>query len=206
MATFPRTEAEEIQLAQDVSAGIRAHPDIFVNPPVSPDDMDKQIAQFKVDHDASVISGGKAKQGITAKNASLQTVVQSAKDNIKYAETITHDDAGKLQLIGWNARKARAPRTDSVPPDQVDVLAIVSQDKGTISLSWDAPPAGGLIAGYKIERQKADGTGAWQLVGTTTETTITLSGQDQGIAFIYQVIAFNKSGDAPPSNIVKATL
>ncbi len=38
----------------------------------------------------------------------------------------------------------------------------------------------------------------------SVESEVTLNGQDAGVEFEYQVIAVNKAGEGPASNIVRA--
>ena len=206
MPTFPKKKADIVQLAQDVSKGLRAHSDVFPSPPISPDDMDKEIAVFAADHATAVDATAKSKQGHTAKDLSLKTVEDSTKRNLKYAENQAHNDAGKLKLIGWDARRVPVRPIATVAPGQVTLLKIDKEGKGTIALSWKAPTTGGRPAGYRLEHQKDDGTGDWAEVASSTRTNITLAGQEVGVAYRYQIVAFNKAGDAPPSNVVRAVL
>ena len=207
MPKFPKSEIEKIRLAEDVAAGLRAHADVFPSPPISPDEMDKQIAAYKANHETVTTSRAVTKQGITAKDESLKMIEATTKTNIRYAENTAHNDSGKLQFLGWNVKKQPARPTDATPPDQVDVLSIAGVGKGSITLSWQAPPSGAPVSTYRIQRQKADGTGDWVDVGSTSgDTQITLTGQDVGVPLLYQVIASNRSGDSPASNVVKATL
>ena len=203
MPNFPRAEGDIVRLAHDLSAGFRTRTDVFPIPPVSPDDLENLIATFQEARDANVAAVAAAKQSTTIKDEALKTLVLAAKSDIRYAENTAQGDGGKLQLVGWNGR--RKP-SDNIPPDQVDVLVITGEGKGTISLAWEEPSSGGTVAAYRIQRRKADGSDDWADVGAATENRITLNGQDTGVAFEYQVIAFNKAGAAPASNIVRAVL
>ena len=100
MASFPRSEAEVLRLSSDLSAGLRAHPDIFPAPPVNLDEFDRQIAQYKMDHETAVIAPGKAQQGTAAKDRSLGTLVGSAKTILRYVENAARGEAGTLSLVG----------------------------------------------------------------------------------------------------------
>lgn len=51
-----------------------------------------------------------------------------------------------------------------------------------------------------------DGGGDWADVGMAVDSEITLNGQEPGVEFEYRVIAVNKAGEGPASNIVRAVL
>ena len=58
---------------------------------------------------------------------------------------------------------------------------------------------------YKVQRRKRS-EGGWENVGTATECSIELANQQRGIEWEYTIVATNKAGDAPLSNIVMAVL
>jgi len=48
--------------------------------------------------------------------------------------------------------------------------------------------------------------GDWLDVGASVEPEVTLHAQENGVEWEYRVIAVNKAGDGPASNIVRAVL
>ncbi len=72
-------------------------------------------------------------------------------------------------------------------------------------LDWKQPFDGGLVAAYKIRRRQRDG-GHWMDAGMAVESEVVLDNQEPGVEFEYHVIAVNKAGEGPQSNIVRAVL
>lgn len=89
------------------------------------------------------------------------------KTNIRYAENTAHDEDGKLQLIGWGARRGR---TANDIPGQVRALELIREGKDWVFLDWKEPSGGGQVAAYKIQRRKRDG-GEWTDAGMAVEMT-----------------------------------
>jgi hypothetical protein len=48
--------------------------------------------------------------------------------------------------------------------------------------------------------------GRWTEAPSAVTCEVTLNGQEPGVELEYRVIAFNRLGDGPPSNLVKAVL
>ena len=151
-------------------------------------------------HDAAVIASAQAKQSTAAKDEATTTLVDLMKANLRYAESITRFDGGKLELIGWNAPRNRTP---TGMPGQVRTLEVLRQGKGWLFLDWKEPVDGGQPAAYKVQRRRPGATD-WTDVGMAVESEITLNGQEPGVEFEYHVIAVNKAGEGPASNIVRA--
>ena len=202
MPLFPRGEADILRLAEDFVAGLIAHPDLFPAPLITPEQFNLIIASYKGAHEALIIASGQAQQATATKDQALATLVSTLKTGIRYAENVAHGEGGKLQLVGWNARRTAGTNE---APGQVGFLEVVQEGEGTVALIWTAPTVGGEVAAYKIQRRKRD-SGAWADVGSSVETTATLTGQDAGIEFEYRVIAFNKVGAGVASNSVRAVL
>jgi len=119
-----------------------------------------------------------------------------------YAESTSRNDNGKLQLLGWGAPRSR---TITGIPGQVRTLEVIREGKDWVFLDWKEPVDGGQVAAYKIQRRKRD-SGDWVDVGIAVESEVTLNGQETGVEFEFQVIAVNKAGEGPASNIVRAML
>jgi hypothetical protein len=202
MASFPLRETDIVALAHDIAAGLAAHTDVFPTPPHSPDEINTALTAVAAAHDAAVNAQAQAKQGISAKDETLKDLVNLMKNDLRYAESAARNDHGKLQLLGWGAPRSR---TATGIPGQVRTLEMVREGKGWVSLDWKDPTDGGQPAAYKVQRRKPGATD-WIDVGMAVESEITLNGQDAGVEFEYQVIAVNKAGEGPASNIVRAVL
>lgn len=83
-------------------------------------------------------------------------------------------------------------------------LVVAEEGKSWITLEWKAPFDGGAVSAYRVQRRKPGAE--WTDVGTSLEPTLRLNGQESGIEFEYQVLAINKAGAGPASNIVRAVL
>jgi len=79
------------------------------------------------------------------------------------------------------------------------------QGESWIFLDWKQPADGGTVATYKIQRRLRAG-GTWLDVGLAMESKTTLTEQERGKEWEYQVIAVNKAGEGAPSNTVMAVL
>lgn len=122
------------------------------------------------------------------------------KTDLRYAENTTRRDDGKLQLLGWGAPRSRTP---TGIPGQVRTLEVIREGKDWVFLDWKPPVDGGEVTAYKVQRRKREG-GDWTDVGMAIESEITLDGQESGVEFEYRVLAANRAGEGPPSNIVRA--
>lgn len=200
---FPKREPEIVRLAQDLITGLRTHPEAFPNSPVSVDELEAALEQYNGSRDAAIVLHAQATQGTTAKDENLVEMVDLMKTAIRHAENLAGGDDGKLQLLGWGARRNGSPND---VPGQVGHLRTIREGKDWILLDWDEPANGGSISAYQVQRRRRDGDGAWIDVGMAVESEVLLTGQESGVEFEYQVTARNKSGEGAPSNIVRAVL
>jgi hypothetical protein len=201
---FPTREAEILRLANDIAAGLAAHTDVFPAPPFSPDDLQTALAEHDGNREANILAKAAAVQSTDAKERSLTKVVDMSRSVIRYAENQTRGDDGKLQLIGWAARRSRT-MTTLEQPGQVRTLEVIREGKDWVFLDWKEPADGGEAAAYRVQRRTRD-TGDWTDVGMSVETEVTLNGQQAGVEYEYRVIAVNKAGEGPASNIVRVVL
>ena len=202
---FPPREAEILRLANDIAAGLAAHTDVFPAPPFSPADFQQALAEHDANREAKIRAYATAAQSTDAKEQSQRKVEDMSKSVIRYAENHTRSDDGKLQLLGWAARRSRT-LTVAEPPGQVRTLEVIREGKDWVFLDWKEPLEGGEIAAYRVQRRKREGGGDWVDVGMSVESEVTLNGQEAGVECEYRVIAVNKAGERPPSNIVRAVL
>ncbi len=201
---FPQSRARDRAAAQDVSNGLAGNPDTFPAPPAGPDEIEKLLLTYNNAREAAIAASAGAVQATAAKDEALTALVEQVKADLRYAEATTRNDDGKLQLLGWGARRPRSP-SDNQPPGQVVTLEVRREGNTWVFLGWKEPLYGGEVAAYKVQRRKRD-TGDWVDVGTAVEHDIMLTGQDTGVEFEYRIIAVNKFGEGPASNVVRAVL
>ena len=115
---------------------------------------------------------------------------------------VDFDDA-KLKTIGWGGRKEPTPL--AAPGRARDSMS-GEQGEGTIQLSWKKPTDGGKVAAYEIRCRERTGHMGWKTVGTAMDTKVTLTGQERNKELEYVVVAMNKAGGGPVSNVVMAVL
>ena len=202
MAQFPRREADIAALADKMARGLARHTEVFPAPPVEPDTLEASLAEYAAARAKAITVAAAAEQATGEKGEALERLVGQMKVDLRYAEAVTDADSDKLRLIGWGARR---PRRRLEPPGQAARLEILHEGPGWIALDWDAPPEGGKVAAYKVQRSRR-GEGRWENAGMAVETAITLKDQERGVEWEYRVIAFNRAGQGRDSNVVTAVL
>ena len=201
---FPERELEVVQLAQDVSRGLREHPESFPAPPIAADALDEAIASYAKAREAGLAAQARAKEQTTAKQKALVTLAGAVRSDLKYAESLTNGSGGRLRLVGWGPPR-KAVRTDLEMPGQVGTLEVRQEGSGWVALGWKAPFDGGAVSAYRVQRRRRD-AGGWVDVGTSVDTAVKLDGQEVGVEMEYQVIGINGAGEGPASNIVRVVL
>ena len=141
-----------------------------------------------------------AEEATTAKNEALEELVDAMMVDIRYAENTVDFDDDKLKLIGWAGKKAK---TSLTPPGQVRMLEAPKQGAGWVYLDWKQPADGGKAAAYKVQR-RIDGD--WKDIATAILSEITLVDQPEKTQIEYRVIAINKAGEGPESNVAMVVL
>jgi len=203
MATFPLDEKTIFTLGQEMSAGLKANPDIYPSPPVDTILLDEKLASFVTARDTVVAAQSATERAITAKQSVLQDLADNIKLNLRYAEMTVDFDDGKLKAIGWGGRRERTPLA---PPGRVQNLTGAREAEGRVNLQWEKPVVGGKVAAYQIMcRNRATG-GDWNIEGMSISASITLTEQPQGKEIEYGVMAMNKAGEGPISNTVVVVL
>jgi hypothetical protein len=200
---FPVREPEIARLARDLITGLRNHPEVFPNPPVPVEALEQALAKYNAARDQGILWAAQAIQGTAAKDEALGELADLMKKDLRYAESMTSGDDGRLQLLGWGGRRKQVA---NAAPGQVRTLEVIHEGKDWIVLDWKEPADGGEVAAYQVQRRRRDGDGVWTNVAMAIESEIMLSGQESGVEFEYQVVARNKAGEGPPSNIVRAVL
>ncbi len=197
---FPKREANIARLAHDLVNGLRAYVEDFPSPPVSVEELQQALEAYDTAREAAIAASAQAVSGTQTKDEALDVLTDAMTSNLRYAENTVNGNDGKLQLLGWGARRAR---TANEVPGQVRTLELMREGEDWVFLDWKQPVDGGLVTAYKIQRRKRDG-GSWMDVGMAVETETPLSDQESGVEFEYRVLAVNKLGEGPPSNIVRA--
>jgi Fibronectin type III domain len=199
---FPKREPDIARLAHDLVNGLRANAEDFPSPPVSPDQLQQTLDRYDAAREAAITRYAHAVSGTQEKDEALDALIDEMRPTIRYAENTVKGDDGKLQLIGWGRRRTPSP-TDL--PGQVRTLELIHEGENWVELDWKQPSGGGMVTAYKIHRRKRDG-GSWMDAGMAVETEALLAHQESGIECEYRVLAVNKLGEGPPSNIVRAVL
>jgi hypothetical protein len=199
---FPLRESDIARLAHDIATGLTAHPEDFPAPPVPADAIHQALAEYNAAREAAIVASAQAVSGTQSKDDALAALVDALKTDIRYAENIFRGDDGKLQLIGWAGRRQG---TASSVPGQARTLELIREGKDWVHLDWKQPTDGGEVAAYNVRRRQRDG-GSWMDAGMAIESDVVLGDQEPGIEYEYHVVAVNKVGDGPPSNIVRAVL
>jgi hypothetical protein len=202
ISKFPQSQAEVMELAQELKTGLENNSTVYPAPPIDPTGLQGLIVALQNAENAITETRAIAKAATEAKAAALEALATAMKKDIRYAEdTVNYDDA-KLNLIGWAKRKPAEPM---VAPGQAVDLVVTEQGEGWLSLQWKKPVDGGAVATYRVYRRlRAEGD--WQLIESPLSTTITLLDQTRGIEWEYRVSAVNKAGQGLPSNTVFAVL
>ena len=203
MPTFPKRETEIIRLAHDIATGLAANPELFPAPPVPPAQGLTLIDAYYTVRNASIAKEAESSDATAAKAQAVEDVVEWARTQINYATSLFRKNGARLKLIGWGSRRSPAILPDTLP-GQVGLLVVQHERKNAVTLSWRDPVDGGEVAAYRVQRRTVGGE--WLDVGTAVTSEVTLNNQDSGVEFEYQVIAVNKTGDGPASNIVRAVL
>ena len=202
MARFPITEAEILALAQALKSGLAANVAVYPAPPVTPTTLTLRISAYTAAKNAAIAAQAAAEQATANKDDVLEDLVDSMKDDIRYAENTVDYDDEKLKLIGWAGRKTATPLAI---PGQARLLEAPRQGEGWVFLDWKAPADGGNPSAYKVMRRERP-AGLWEEVATAVISEATLVEQPRGKELEYRIVAVNKSGDGEPSNTAMVVL
>jgi hypothetical protein len=207
VATFPRREAEIVALTRSVVAGMKREPEAYAKAPVTADELEAVLSQFQSDHTATLEGDAVAKQRHTAKDQTQAKLKNLLRKGLRYAEVINRETPDKLLGLGWAPpRSPSGPGSSSVVPGQVKNLVVREQGTNSVGLEWKAPGDAGAVAAYNILRRPRQGDNAWEHAGSSTDTEVVLMDQPRGIELMYYVVAFNKAGTGPDSNVVTLVL
>jgi len=202
MARFPRNETDICILVDRMISGFTEYVDEFPSPPFDAGELEAARSRYADArsglHQAMVALGVATKR----KKEALHEMVRRMKANLRYAENRVDFNDVKLWQVGWSAPRARR-RLE--PPGQVLDLNGHRQGPGWITLEWQAPPDGGKVHIYQVERTRRGGD-RWQFATSVMKRSVTLENQERGVEWIYRVRAINRAGEGMESNIVTAVL
>jgi hypothetical protein len=201
---FPSRELDIVRLAQDVANGLTDNSDMFPAPPAQSERLLEAVSAYNTARDAAVAAQATAVQGTASKNKALRELTGLLKSDLRYAESMSNGDPSRLQLVGWGP--PRSPRFNDLEiPGQVITLEVRQEGSSWVSLGWKEPFDGGPVSAYRVQRRRREG-GEWTDVGTSVETAVTLRDQEPGVELEYRVIALNRAGEGPASNVVRVVL
>jgi len=196
MARFPRTEAEIAALADAMITGLTANAVLYPAPPVAVLDLTAAKTAYITELNAVIAAKAVAEAATSAKDETLEDLIDAMKTNLRYAENTVDFDDAKLNLIGWAGKAAGTPLA---APGQVRSLEVPRQGAGWLMLDWKAPVDGGAPVAYKVTRRERP-AGDWEDMATAVITEATLVQQPTAKELEYRIIAVNKAGEGEPSD------
>jgi hypothetical protein len=199
---YPLKENDVVGLANVMSTGLAANPELFPAPPMTDAAIDALTDALITAQAQAEAAKAAAEAATNAKLAALEALIEATKKDIRYAENLYPGQNDRLRIIGWGARKEPTP---TPVPGEVQNLTANPQGEGWVLLEWQKPLEGGKPSAYKIMRRKRS-AGGWENIGTATQCGINLTNQERGIEWEYCIVATNKAGDSPESNVVMAVL
>jgi hypothetical protein len=201
MATFPRTEADILELATSMASGLAEHAQLFPSPPVSASEIKAAYDSFQEAGFAATDAAVFAKQRYADKERALQNLKALVKANVRYAEVELRHNPDRLRLIGWAPRKHRGkPRA----PGQVMGIEIAEEGPDWISLRWKIPRDGGIVGAYKVQMRLPGGE--WSLIESTARPEALVKNLQPDVTLEFKVVAFNKAGEGIESATLDITL
>jgi len=217
MAQFPLSESHILKLAEQIRSGIAASPELFVHPPVEPDDLGDRIAAFWAARARINQARTRLQEALKEKDRILIELKRGMKQDLRYAEIMAGTNPESLKRIGWSPRRSRRSMQS---PGQPMLLRMELRHStsgkgrskvGTVRLYWKPPITGGKAAGYLVQRRlrRADpingadkANSGWTLIDSVmnVETFVPMELLAAGNEF--RVLAINRAGESRPSNAV----
>jgi len=207
MSTFPQSEAQIVDLCQQMIAGYTDHPGDF--PSVTPEmltELQGALASYNGGKNNQDSAQAQAKIATASKASILTGLVETMKNDLKLSEIDCTSTPEKLNEIGWGKRATPQP---TEPPVMPGLLRATAEGPGDIWLSWDKGNNKGSVNWVIERRQQPAGGGdfgIWEVVGSSYNTEIHLLHQPRGIQMEYRVHGVNSAGEGAPSNNLPAVL
>lgn len=202
MPNFPRREADVAALAGIMVHGLEEHAPDFPDSPVTIEAFQEAIARYANAKEASATAEGAAAEAFDEKQDALQNLSDKMKNVLRYAEITHRNDESKLKNIGWSGRREPAKAT---PPGPPRTLEVKSQGRGWVYLDWKSPSEGGTVSAYRV-LSRTTGETEWKELELCFESMTVLTDQPKGVDIEYHVIAMNKAGEGPASNLITVVL
>ncbi len=196
---FPSSEAEIILLAQKAVTGFKTHPDKLPSPPLLPDVVQQLLDQYFPVRDEYITLQAQADAAKVHSLELLSAIADALKPLLRYAEHAIPDE---LDLIGWGGRAAP---TVLQAPGQPRLLEVSGQGDDWAVFDWKKPSSGGKPAFYSIYRRELPND-AWVLADSSADVEVRLTNLPKGKPLEFKVVAANKVGIGPESNVVTVVL
>lgn len=200
---FPTTRPKVVVLANAMIHGLTVDTTDFPNPPVKSSDLQAQLdAALGVTNERTTAEA--ALRAIVEREAdSYEALEEAMKTDLQYAEMMTKDDA-KLQQLGWSGRAAPQPLQTPNAPRAFEIL---EQGKGSAHFDWKEPAGGGAVKMYRVLMMEVGGvSGSWKEVASAIDSEAVVSGQANGMEYLFCAVAVNAAGESGQSNAVTAYL
>jgi len=206
MPEFPERKHEQLVLCAEVAAGIAANPTEFPNPPFNDVMLSGLVAMTISKITVRVAKEAELKQAIDEENEVHELTIKLCKQYLAEAEARYANESAILKKLGWDVKSE--PR--HLEPGQVRNLEVAPKGPGIVLLDWKAPArtkSVGSTSGYRIERQIIDiqtrnvteEWGQWQTSCYATEEV--LHEQPRAVEISYRIVATNRNGDGPASDV-----
>ena len=134
MPSFPRREAEVIELADEMIAGYLANPSVFPSSDVSA--VQGGRAAYTMAKEAQVAAQAQLALATEMKQHKLDRLEETMHLQLRKSEVDTVANPEELKLIGWGPKSQPTP---SDRPGQPRSLEAVNQGRGTLHLDWKRP-------------------------------------------------------------------
>ncbi len=207
MPVFPARESEIDALARQMLGGYSLHAGDFPH---------VLRARLQMRYHIYLLANRLQKQRLAvwrinraARSKSFAELKRVMKECLKRSEVDVADQPQKLRYIGWGPRRKGQALTAPAAPRNLRLHILAP---GLVRLTWQPPaatPGTGPVQNYLIERRELSPKPSgqpWQLITTTDQTTITLTGQRHEIELEYRVRAANAAGVSRPGNLAGGVL
>ena len=198
MARFPTREADVAALAGTIAFGLAEHAEDFPDCPVGVEVLQEALARYNRAKEIAAAAQGAAAEAFEEKEDTVSDLTDKMKNVLRYAEIAVRQDEAKLKNLGWSGR--RDPVTLQ-PPGVPRTLEVKREGKGWVYLDWKTPAEGGTVSAYRVF-SRTIGETEWKQAVLSFESMTVLTDQPQGVDLEFQVIAINKAGESPPSNLL----
>lgn len=200
MPRIPKSEAEQIVLAQQIEDGLTNNPKL-ADSPITKTAFSSALKDFTGIRNEILVDETALKGKHDIKDGLQDTLIDMMERVIDFTEVITDKNPDDMASIGIiiNTERVKAA------PGQPRYLEIISQINALLGLDWKNPSDGGRVVSYRVLRRERP-AGDWEVCGATDKTEIVLTNQPRGIELEYCVVAYNANGDSVQSNIVSVVL